>query len=95
MAQVSVSETRKHQQIAIATGEDMAFKALVAAYRAYPDAFTYYKYMEAMTQAYQKGVLIIVGEGVDSGGLVIGDLSRPVVKDPYYLEPEVEEEYFE
>ena len=48
-----------------------------------------------MTQAYQKGVMIVVGDGVDSGRLVIGDLSRPVLEDPYYLEDEVEEEYYQ
>jgi regulator of protease activity HflC (stomatin/prohibitin superfamily) len=94
-ALISIANTTHHQKIAAAVGADMEFKALVAAYQAYPDAFTFYKFTEALTQAYKKGVLIIVGEGVDSGALVIGDLSRPILEDPYYLDPEVEEEYFE
>jgi hypothetical protein len=66
----------------------------VEANKAYPEAYTFYKYISALTEAYKKGVLIVVGDGVDSGKLVIGDLSRPVV-DNYGLEDEVEEEYFE
>ena len=68
--------------------------ASVEANQTYPEAYTFYKYSTAMTEAFKKGVVIIVGEGVDSGKLVIGDLSRPVMDD-YGLEDEVEEEYYE
>lgn len=90
----SVASTSYYQAVATAKGEVQAFMAGVEANKAYPEAYTFYKYISALTEAYKKGVLIVVGDGVDSGKLVIGDLSRPVVND-YGLEDEVEEEYFE
>lgn len=94
-AHVSIASTTYHQEKANAEGAVAAFMASVEAYNGHPAAYTYYRYMNAITQAYQKGVLIIVGDGVDTGKLIIGDLSRPVLEDPYYTEPEVEEEYYE
>ena len=93
-AQKSVASTSYYQAVAAAKGEVQAFMAGVEANKAYPEAYTFYKYISALTEAYKKGVLIVVGDGVDSGKLVIGDLSRPVI-DNYGLEDEVEEEYFE
>ena len=90
----SVASTSYYQAVATAKGEVQAFMAGVEANKAYPEAYTFYKYISALTEAYKKGVLIVVGDGVDSGKLVIGDLSRPVVNN-YGLEDEVEEEYFE
>jgi regulator of protease activity HflC (stomatin/prohibitin superfamily) len=90
----SVASTSYYQAVATAKGEVQAFMAGVEANKAYPEAYTFYKYISALTEAYKKGVLIVVGDGVDSGKLVIGDLSRPVA-DNYGLEDEVEEEYFE
>lgn len=92
---VSIASTTYHQQVAKAKGAVAEFMAAVEAYNSFPSAYTYYKYMNSMTESYKKGVVIIVGDGVDSGSLVIGDLSRPVAEDPYYLEEEVEEEYYE
>lgn len=94
-ANVSVSSTSYHQEVANARSAVAEFMAGVEAYNTYPDAYTYYKYMKSIVQAYKTGVLIIVGDGVDSSRLVIGDLSRPVADESYYTEPEVEEEYFE
>jgi len=71
------------------------FMAAVEAYNGEPAAYTYYKYMNALADAYNRGVLILVGEGVDEGALVIGDLSRPQAAEFYYTDPEVEEEYWE
>lgn len=93
-AHVSIASTTYYQEVAAAKGAVAEFMASVDAYNGHPTAYTYYKYIKAMVEAYKKGVLIIVGDGVDSGKLVIGDLSRPVVEeDPFYIEPEVEEEY--
>ncbi len=93
-AEKSIANTSYHQSVASAKGEVQAFMAGVEANKAYPEAYTFYKYITALTQAYKKGVVIVVGDGVDAGKLVIGDLSRPVM-DYYGLEDEVEEEYFE
>lgn len=94
-SQVSIASTTYHQSLARAKGEVAAFMAGVEAYNSYPSAYTYYKYITAMTGAYQKGVMIVVGDGVDSGRLIIGDLSRPTEVDPFFQEDEVEEEYFQ
>jgi hypothetical protein len=92
---VSVENTCYHQEVAKAKGAVAAFMASVEAYNGYPEAFTYYKYISAITAAYKKGVLIIAGEGIDTGSLIIGDLSRPMPEVYNDVEPEVEEEYFE
>lgn len=92
---VSVENTCYHQEVAKAKGAVAAFMASVEAYNGYPEAFTYYKYISAITAAYKKGVLIIAGEGIDTGSLIIGDLSRPIPEVYNDVEPEVEEEYFE
>jgi len=93
-AEKSVASTSYYQAVANAKGEVQAFMAGVEANKTYPEAYTFYKYITAMTQAYKKGVVIVVGDGVEEGRLVIGDLSRPVEKS-YDLEDEVEEEYYE
>ena len=93
-ADTSIASTTYFQSVAAAKGAVQAFMASVEANQTYPEAYTFYKYSTAMTEAFKKGVVIIVGEGVDSGKLVIGDLSRPVM-DEYGLEDEVEEEYYE
>ena len=92
---VSVENTCYHQEIANAKGAVAEFMAGVEAYNGYPEAYTYYKYISSLTAAYKKGVLIIAGDGIDTGSLIIGDLSRPVKEEYYDIEPEVEEEYFE
>lgn len=94
-AEKSIAQTSYYQAIANAESAIASFMAGVEANKEYPEAFRYHKYITAMTEAYTKGVVIIVGEGVDSGSLIIGDLSRPIAEDPYYLEDEVEEEYYE
>ena len=93
-AEKSIATTTYFQNVANAKSAVQAFMAGVEANKAYPESYTFYKYNTAMTEAYKKGVVVIVGEGVDEGKLVIGDLSRPVEKG-YDLEDEVEEEYFE
>ena len=92
---VSVERTCYYQELAKAKGAVAEFMASVEAYNGHPEAFTYYKYISTITAAYKKGVLIIAGDGIDTGSLIIGDLSRPVVEVYDDIEPEVEEEYYE
>ena len=92
---VSVERTCYYQELAKANGAVAEFMASVEAYNSHPEAFTYYKYISAVTAAYKKGVLIIAGDGIDTGRLIIGDLSRPVAEEYFDVEPEVEEEYYE
>ena len=93
--ELSIATTMMHQDVAAAKGEVANFMAAVEAYKGEPSAYTYYRYMKALTDAYNRGVLLLLGEGVDEGALVIGDLTRPAEMDPFYTEPEVEEEYWE
>ena len=92
---ISTATKLMHQNVATAKGAVAEFMAAVEAYNGEPAAYTYYKYMNALADAYNRGVLILVGEGVDEGALVIGDLSRPQAAEFYYTDPEVEEEYWE
>lgn len=95
LTETSYATTRQHHQLATANGTVAEFLASLGAYNTYPSAYTYYKYNTTATQAYKKGVVIIVGEDIDTSRLVIGDLSRPVPEDPYFIEHEVEEEYYQ
>ena len=47
----------------------------VEASNAFPDEYSYYKYLQAIGSAYQRAKLIIVGEGVDGTRLYYGNLS--------------------
>lgn len=94
-AKVGVSTMIMHQDIAAAKGAVSGFMAAVEAYGKHPAAYRYYKYLSALTDAYTKSVLVLVGDGVDESKLVIGNISRVEYEDPYYIEDEVEEEYWQ
>jgi len=63
------------QKLAAAKTEIAEFMAAVDASNAFPDEYSYYKYLNAIGSAYQKAKLIIVGEGVDGTRLYYGNLS--------------------
>lgn len=94
-AEVSSATTAHHRAVAAAEESVASFMAALEACENEPSAYRYYKYMNALTQAYQKGVLILVGDGVDSASLIIGDLERPKELMPGYLDENYEEEYWE
>ena len=72
------------------------FMASVNAYDAYPDAYTYYKYMNAMIQAYSGARLVIVGDGVDTRNLYIAGISDdPAATEPEEVPFEYEDEEFD
>ena len=78
-----------NQSSAIADAEASVseFMASVSADSSYPSTYRYYKYLNAIAQAYGSTRLVIVGEGVDSSNIYFGSLNIGVI-----IPPETEEE---
>ena len=71
---VSNATSEQYTQVAQAQSDVAEFMASVAADQSYTDAYRYYKYMNALKNAYGNVRLIIVGDGVDSANLYLGNL---------------------
>ena len=69
---VGDAKVSQYKAIAEAKAAVAEFMASVAADSAYRDEYRYYKYMNALVEAYNNAKLIIVGEGVDTSNLFIG-----------------------
>ena len=61
-------------KIASAQAEVSEFMASVGADGSYPGTYRYYKYLNAITQAYGNTKLVIVGDGIDSSNIYFGNL---------------------
>ena len=70
---VSNATSEQYTQVAQAQSDVAEFMASVAADQSYTDAYRYYKYMNALKNAYGNVRLIIVGDGVDSANLYLGN----------------------
>ena len=66
----------KNTAIANATASVSEFMASVAADESNSESYHYYKYLDALTQAYGKNNLILVGDGVDSSKLYFGNFAN-------------------
>jgi len=86
-AEVGNAKVQKYQQLADAESAVAGFMASVSADQAYRDEYRYYKYLNALTGAYSKATLILVGEGVDSSQIYLGNI------DPVKEEEVLEDEY--
>lgn len=64
-------------KVAAARTEIAEFMAGVEAYKTYPSAYRYYKYLDALGKAYGDANLVIVGEGVDSSRIYFGSFNAP------------------
>ena len=71
---VSIATSEQYTQVAKAQSDVAEFMASVAADQSYTGAYRYYKYMNALKNAYGNVRLIIVGDGVDSANLYLGNL---------------------
>lgn len=60
--------------VASATASVSEFMASVGADQNYPETYRYYKYLNAISQAYGSTRIVIVGDGVDSSNLYFGSL---------------------
>jgi len=81
------------QKLAEAMSAVSTFLASAEADEAYRSEYRYYKYMTALTQAYANGTLVIVGDGIDSSNIYIGNIDKVYKADktPVFPEGEVEE----
>ena len=71
---ITDAKVNHHRDVAAATSEVAEFMASVEADTAYPDTYRYYKYLQAVTAAYSDARVVIVGDGVKSENIYIGNI---------------------
>ena len=72
---VKQANAEKYTKVANARSEVAEFMAGVEAHKSYPDAYTYYKYLNAIRRAYGNAKIVIVGEGINSENLYFGSFT--------------------
>ncbi|MBR2907335.1 MAG: protease modulator HflK [Clostridia bacterium] len=92
---IASATVNQHSAIANAQAAVSEFMASVNADTSYPTTYRYYKYLNAITEAYGNTRLVIVGEGVDSSNIYFGSLNIGVIAPPeteeettFYVEEE-------
>ena len=73
------ANAERHSKVAAATSSVSEFMASVEANKANPDAYQYHKYLDALSQAYGKSNLILVGDGVDTSKIYFGNFANGTV----------------
>lgn len=73
---VSMAMSDKLSRIASAEAEVAEFMASVSADNQYSEAYRYYKYLNALSQAYGNADLIIVGSDVDDSRIYLGKFNN-------------------
>lgn len=76
---ISKAEAEHYSKVATATASVSEFNASVAASKDNKDAYRYYKYLDALTQAYGKSNLILVGDGIDSSKIYFGNINNAII----------------
>ena len=76
---VNTATAENHTKVAAATSSVSEFMASVEANNANKDSYQYYKYLNALSQAYGKSNLILVGDGVDTSKIYFGNFSNGTV----------------
>lgn len=66
------AKSEYEEKVAEAKASVTEFLASVDAYKTNKDAYTYYKYLKAVTEAYGNANLVILGEGIDESRLYFG-----------------------
>ncbi|MBO5327179.1 MAG: protease modulator HflK [Clostridia bacterium] len=66
---------QKQNSEAAARSEVAEFMASVEADQAYRETYRYYKYLQAITEAYSDAKVVIVGDGIDTKNIYIGNVS--------------------
>lgn len=79
-ASINAATAEYYQKVATAVSDVAEFNASLEASNGNPEAYHYYKYLNAMSQAYGKSKLVIVGEGVDKSKIIFGNLGNVVLK---------------
>lgn len=71
---LAVANITKHESVAAARASVAEFMASVEADNAYSQEYRYYKYMQAITEAYSGAKLVIVGDGINEENIYIGNI---------------------
>ncbi len=71
-AAIKGAEIEQLEKLAAANAEVSEFLAMVEANGAYPDAFKYYKYLDALTKVFSDQRLYILGEDIDEKYIYFG-----------------------
>ncbi|MBE6604165.1 MAG: protease modulator HflK [Ruminococcaceae bacterium] len=71
---LAVANITKHESMAGARASVAEFMASVEADNAYSEEYRYYKYMQAITEAYSGAKLVIVGDGINEENIYIGNI---------------------
>ena len=75
----NTATAENHTKVAAATSNVSEFMASVEANNTNKDSYQYYKYLNALSQAYGKTNLILVGDGVDTSKIYFGNFSNGAV----------------
>lgn len=78
--EIALANIQYYDGVAAASASVAEFMASMEADSAYSDEYRYYKYMQAITKAYSDAKLIIVGDGVNTGNIYIGNFNAGAVK---------------
>ena len=73
--QVALETIKGSNAVAEAKSAVAEFLACVEADKAYPEDYRYYKYMQAIAEAYQDAKIVIVGTGVNEENIYIGGIN--------------------
>ncbi len=76
---INKATAENYTKVAGATSSVSEFMASVEANNANKDSYQYYKYLNALSQAYGKSNLILVGDGVDTSKIYFGNISNGAV----------------
>ena len=78
--EIAIANIENYENVAAAHAAVAEFMASVEADDAYSDEYRYYKYLQAITEAYSGAKLIIVGDGVNTENIYIGSIGFGVVE---------------
>jgi regulator of protease activity HflC (stomatin/prohibitin superfamily) len=76
---INKATAENHTKVAGATSSVSEFMASVEANNTNKDSYQYYKYLNALSQAYGKSNLILVGDGVDTSKIYFGNISNGAI----------------
>ena len=71
---ITNAEINQYGSVAAATSEVAEFRASAESDDAYPNTYRYYKYLQAVTDAYSDAKVVIVGDGVNMENIYIGNI---------------------
>ena len=76
---INTAVSENYTKVAGATSSVSEFMASVEANNTNKDSYQYYKYLNALSQAYGKSNLILVGDGVDTSKIYFGNFANGAI----------------